>query len=124
MTSTQKKNFEQYVKKLIEKFTPILFLDRYNITVKHGVVKESSMMECEVQYPYLEATILYSDEAYKEWKEGNDLNQYIIHELLHITVSPMRFVARERFSSEKELEDRHEELVETITNILMKMLTL
>jgi hypothetical protein len=115
------KKFEAYIMAIIEKYIPILLLQRHTFEVKAGVCDPESLFECLFQYPYLNAVIKYSKNAIRRWKTGEDMSTFIVHELSHCITDPMYSKAIQRYVSEREIRDEREQLTDVICNIVMKM---
>jgi len=114
------KEFEAYVMKVIKKFKPILLLDRFTFKVAYPCENKNSLMECKFRYPYLDASIIYNNEAVSRWKKKEDMTQYVVHEMCHLITDPLYSKATNRFVSKGEIEDERELLTDYITNIVLK----
>ncbi len=116
------KKFKQYVMGIIEKYTPILLLQKYTFEIKKGGLEDpKAFMESLYNYPYLNATIKYSDECIKEWKDRKNIIPYIVHEMCHLITDPLYTKATTRYASRSEIEDERENLTDLICNIIIKM---
>jgi len=114
------KDIEKYIMNVIEKYIPILLLQRHTFEVKKGVEDQKSFMECLPNYPYLNATISYSKECVKGWKKGKDVVPYIVHELCHLITEPLYAKGIGRYATKDEILDEREELTDLICNIVIK----
>lgn len=111
---------EKHVMGIIEKYTPILLLQRHTFEIKKGTKNPEALAECIFNYPYLNATIHYSDKCVKEWNEGKDIVPYIVHEMCHLITDPLYAKATSRYVSKDEIEDERENLTDLICNIIIK----
>ena len=112
--------FEKYLMGIINKYSPILLLQRHTFEIEKGTENLKATMECVCNYPYLNATIKYSDKAVKEWKEGKDIIPYIVHEMCHLHTDPLYCKAINRYVSKDEILDERENLTDLICNIVIK----
>lgn len=115
-----KKDFEKYLKSVVQEYIPILLLERYTFDYKKGTSNPHALMECKFNYPYLNATILYNDDVINRWKNGQNVKPIIIYELCHIITDPFYAKAMGRFSGADEIEAERELLTDYICNIVVK----
>jgi hypothetical protein len=113
------KDFKTYICKVIVQFTPILLLQRHTFEVKRGCESKDALMECVYNYPYLNVTIKYSDQAFEDWKKGKDVVPYIVHEMCHPITDPLYSKATARYVSRDEILDERELLTDYICNIAL-----
>lgn len=114
-----KKDFENYINKVIKKYTPILLLGKYKFEIENKC-DDHAAMQCTSNYPYLDIIIGYSDDIYRGWAKGDDVLQIIIHEMCHAITHVIYMKALDRFVSKKELNDEYEHLTDLIANIVYK----
>ena len=116
------KQFEAYIHSVIKKFIPRLLLQRHTFKVESGAESEgdSTLMCCLYNYPYLNVTIKYSEKAYKKWLKGEDLTEYIVHEMCHPITDPFYSKSVDRYVSKNEILDERERLTDLICNITLK----
>ncbi len=112
--------FEQYVLKTINKFSPILLLERHTWEIRYGLENSSALMECVFNYPYLNVIIKYGKEVVTDWKKGKDIVPYIVHEMSHVITDPLYAKATERYVTKGEIRDERELLTDYICNIVIK----
>lgn len=112
------KEFEKYILNIIDKYSPILLLDRHTFEVRGGAQK--GLMECLFSYPYLNIIIQYSTDAFEDWKKGKDMVRYIVHEMCHPITDPIYSKALSRFLTREEIEDERENLTDLISHIVLK----
>lgn len=105
---------------VIEKYIPILLLQRHTFEVEKGTEDQKSFMECVPNYPYLNATLKYSNECVKDWKKGKDIVPYILHEMCHLITESLYVKAIRRYSGKDEILDERENLTDLICNIVVK----
>ena len=117
MTNTA---FEKRVLKLIRKLQKILCLDIHNITFKKAPEDDDNefSMDCSPRYPYLGATIRYNTKALNQ---PEDIEELVVHELTHILTAPLEAKANKRHATESEIDQEEERLVDTFTNILLRL---
>lgn len=115
-----KDKIEQYIMEIIEKYTPILLLQRHIFEIEKAPASQKAFMECLSNYPCLDATIRYSEECITEWKKGKDIVPYILHEMCHLLTEPLYTKAVYRYVTKDEISDERENLTELICNIIIK----
>ncbi len=114
------KDFEKYVYKIIKKYTKILLLDKHTFELNYGLEHPKAIMECVFNYPYLNVTINYGENALKKWKEKKNIIPYIVHEMCHPITDPLYCKAGQRYTVETEILDEREKLTDYICNIVIK----
>ena len=114
-------DFEIYIQSLIDKYIPILMIQRHTVEIKSGTKSDTAYFEFNYNYPYLNQTICYSDKAFKEWAEGKDAEPYILHELCHTLTDPLYSKAVDRYIGKNEVEDERERLTDHICSIILKL---
>jgi hypothetical protein len=112
------KEFEKWGMKMYEKYKSVLFIEKFNITVEKD--KKDRYMASEFNYPYLDATIYYSDKALKDWvKDKKDSERRIIHEFCHIITDPFYAVVT-NWPNKVQLEEARERMTDHIAQIVNK----
>jgi hypothetical protein len=128
-TKKTKKDFEVYLLKIIGKYTPILMLQKHTFVVKiseesdwdNQPAFDSGYFGSLFNFPYLNATIVYSKEALDDWiKENTNMTPYIIHEMCHTITDPLYSKATERYITKEEIENEREILTEHISSIILR----
>ncbi len=114
------KDYEKYITRIIDKYIPILLLERHTFEIERGVSKSTAHFQCKCNYPYLNATICYSEQSFKDWNSGIDQIPYIVHEMCHLITDPFYCKANQRYVSENEILDERENLTDLICNIVIK----
>lgn len=112
--------FEEYVYKIINKYSKILLLDKHTFEIKNRIENQEALMECVYNYPYLNVTINYGDNVINKWKNKEDIIPYVVHEMCHPITDPLFCKATERYSSKNEILDERERLTDYICNIVIK----
>lgn len=120
MTKKEKTELEEYLTKLINKYTKILLLDKHTFELHYGVENKDSLMECVFNYPYLNVTIKYSDKLVEMWRNKKDITPYLVHEMCHPITDPLYSKAISRYVSRDEILDEREKLTDYICNIVIK----
>lgn len=115
-----KLNFEQWIKKCVDYYSPIIGVDLHEITIKKQE-DEKYLMSIKCTYPYLDPTLYYSKESEELWKKGELKKDIILHELCHIITDKLYCKAISRFVSRDEIEDERENLTDTISAIIRKL---
>lgn len=115
------KEFVRYIKKVIERYTPVLFLEKYHVQLIKGISIQGSLFEVQFRYPYLDFLLRWSDTAFEQWKKGDDLNREILHEMCHVVTDPFYAKACTRYVGKVDLEDERERLTDMICNIIMRL---
>lgn len=113
------KEYVKWVFQMFKKYAPVLFLDKYHFRVE--LDKEKRYMASKFNYPYLDITILYSQESLDDWiKDKRDAERRLIHEFCHSITDPYYCVTTDRYVSKNQLEDARERLNDHIAQIVNK----
>jgi len=120
MKEKTKTDFENWIKKQVKIYKPVLGLELQEIEIKQGKHTDYLSMDC--CYPYLEPLIRYSDSAFEAWKKGNLPADRILHELCHILTDPLYVKALSRHAGKADIEDERERLTDTISIIIRNLL--
>jgi hypothetical protein len=115
----RKESFEQFIMKIINKYTPVLGLTNYLFEAVLNN-KTTEYMACKFVYPYMNATIWFNDESLGDFKNGKDMEPFIVHELCHLITDPFYSKASQRYTTQTDLEHERERLTDCICNILLK----
>lgn len=113
-----KKDFENWLRKQIDFYTPHLFLEKFVIGIEESKT-EYLAMTC--RYPYLDNDLLYSEKAFNDWKDGKLKQDRILHELCHIITDPLYCKATQVYRNKDEVECEREHLVDLLSNIIQKL---
>lgn len=117
-----KQKVEREIWKIIDEFKSKLFLCNFTFKLEHVCESEHAYAECKVCYPYLNATIRYSNLLVMElFAKGIDIKPYIIHELCHLITDPLYCKAVSRYVSIGEINDERERLTDYICNIALQL---
>lgn len=121
MNEKTPKDFEKYIGKIINKYIPILLLQRHIWKVERGTTSDTALMECVYSYPYLNVTIRYSEKAFQDWRKGEDMVPFIVHEMCHPITDPLYAKAASRWICQEDLLDERERLTDLISYIVLKL---
>jgi len=117
---TSEKKYQQWIRKMFDKYKFILFIEKYHLKVKKDSEK-NRYMASQFNYPYLDIDILYSPESFKDWqKDKKDAERRLIHEFCHTITDPFYTVTTDRYISKNQLEDARERLTDHIAQIVNK----
>lgn len=115
----RRESFEKHILKIINQYAPRLGLANYLFEAELNN-KETTYMACKFIYPYMNATIWFSDESLGDYKKGKDMKPFILHELCHLLTDPFYSKATQRYTTQTDLENERERLTDCICNILLK----
>lgn len=115
-----KAQFKKHLQTIIDRYVPILGLERHRISIKEDDDPDS-YFACTFRYPYLDFTVLYSGKSFLDWAKGRDITHYVVHELCHQLTDPLYSKATHRFVSQKEIENERELLTDVISNIVLRL---
>lgn len=111
------KDYQQWILKMYEKYKSVLFIEKYHLRVEKD---EKSYMASEFNYPYLDAKILYSNKAFKDWQVNKkDAERRLIHEFVHIITDQFYSVVI-NWPSKTAVEEARERLTDHIGQIVNK----
>lgn len=113
-----KKDFEKWIRKQIDFYTPHLFLEKYVIGIKQD---DSHYLAMTCRYPYLDPDLLYGEKAFNDWRSNKLRCDRILHELCHIITDPLYCKGNEIYKSKDEIESEREHLVDLLSNIISKL---
>ena len=117
-----RREYVKHLERVIKKYKSIMFLDSHTFTIKAKDDNESDgYFECKHNYPYLNGDIYYSQESYKDWKKGIDIELSMIHEMAHALTEPLWIKASARYVSKGELLDELEKLTDIIAAMVIKI---
>lgn len=111
-------DFITWIKQQISYYSPILGLELISISIEKT---DKYYMAMKSNYPYVDPTLYYKNEAYKDWTDGKLLKDRILHEMVHVVTDPLFCKAGRRFISESELDDERERLTDTIAAIIRRI---
>lgn len=112
------KAFHKWVYQMYDKYKSVLFIEKYHLQVEKD--KKDRYMASEFNYPYLDAKILYSEEALKDWKENKkDAERRLIHEFCHIITDPFYAIVC-NWPTKVQIENERERLNDHIAQIVNK----
>ena len=119
-----KKNFQKFILEEIDRLSKIVLLNRHLFSAKKGTENPEALAECVFNYPYLNVTINYNEKLEKRWLEGEDVTEYILHELCHVITDPLYAKAVSRYTTKNDMEDERERLTDFISHIVLKNIPL
>jgi len=111
--------FEEYVLKIVDKYKADLGLTASKIEIKND--DKQQYLALEYFYPYSTHTILYNSKIIKYFETGKNLEEQIVHELIHIITDPLYTKAVARYVGKEEIEDEREALTDKIAVIVYKL---
>jgi hypothetical protein len=115
--------FEKWALKVINEHMETLNLQAYRLLgLKYGNGDgDGAFFRVSNNYPYKNISIIYYDETLTMFdnKEFDTLRYGLMHELVHIVCAEIQVKAQRR-STEVEVNDSVEHLVDHITNVVMK----
>lgn len=76
------KDFEKWIQEHVDLYVPFLGLQLYSVKIEKSEKERYLALSCN--YPYLNNTIYYSANAFKDWEKGDLSKHTILHELCHI----------------------------------------
>jgi len=118
-----KKDLKQKIEKCVQEAQEDMFLQNWDIIVYYDN-KIDSVGQCERDREYLRAWITFNldkvFEDYKTFKE-NSLKSYCYHEVAHILIKELEFLATCRYIGEEEISTERERLTESIARIILKL---
>lgn len=125
---TDYKQFEKAVYLFINKWKRILRIS-HELDLKKDDSNETPF-EIAVRFPYSSSTISFNDVAVEDWRSKFKLQgipqcsitEYsVVHEQIHILVTELDSVARQRFATEKEVDNAEETVVDRLTLIILRL---
>jgi len=117
------KDFVAFLEKRISHWKKLLFLERYTFSIQRKTRQSDSYMEIHVNYPYLNPALYYSKESLNDFIQNKDKEQLenaIVHEMIHTITEPLFDKSIRRFVSKDEMNDEREILTDLITSIAIK----
>lgn len=114
-----KKQYEEWIKKMFDKYKGILFIDKYHLRVQE--VGDDTYLGSRFNYPYLDIVIEYSPKAIKDWqKDKTEAERRIIHEFCHTVTDPF-YATIIKFPTKQDIENERERLTDHIAQIVIKL---
>lgn len=110
--------YEKWIREMFDKYKNVLFIEKYHLRMKFD--KETAYLASKFNYPYLDITILYSDESLADWKKNKkDAERRIIHEFCHTITDPIYSVVID-WPTRDAIEQARERLTDHIAQIVNK----
>jgi len=117
------KEFEQWIREMFEKYQSILFITKYHLKCRPVKSDEDYFLASKFNYPYLDATIIYSQGAIDDWKKDKkDAERRLIHEFCHIITDEFYSVVI-NWPTKNAIEEARERLTDHIAQIVNKHFT-
>jgi len=119
----KEKDFQIWIRKMYDKYKSILFIEKHHLKIERD---NGFYLASKFNYPYLDAKILYGQEALDDWKndkDKKDSERRIIHEFCHIITDPFYCKAVTQYVTKSEIEDERERLTDHIAQIVNKHFT-
>lgn len=117
------KEYQKWIRKMYDKYKSVLFIEKYHLKCRKVEKNEDYYLASKFNYPYLDATIIYSDESLKDWQENKiDAERRLIHEFCHIITDPF-YATVINWPSKTQIEAERERLTDHIAQIVNKNFT-
>lgn len=114
----KEKKYQKWIRKMFDKYKSVLFIEKYHLKMRPSKKDEDYYLASKFNYPYLDITIIYSEESMKDWeKDTTDAERRVIHEFCHSITDPMYSIVIE-WPTKKQIEDARERLTDHIAQIV------
>ena len=108
---------------MYDKYKAILFIEKYHLKYRPNKKEEDYFLASRFNYPYLDLTIIYSEDFIKDWqKNKKDAERRIIHEFCHAITDPF-YATIINWPTKQKIEDERERLNDHIAQIVNKHFT-
>lgn len=100
--------------------------NKYHIAIdsQPTATKDDYAFSVNCGHPYLRVLVHWKVDTFQEWKEDKRrVSRYLLHEMLHILVEPLAFIAQKRYTTFQEIEEATEGLVDHLSWLLHPYLT-
>jgi hypothetical protein len=119
----EEKALKQWISQMYNKYKAVLFIEKYHLKSRTVKKDEDYYLGSKFNYPYLDLTIIYSDDFIKDWKENKqDAERRIIHEFCHAITDPLYSVVM-NWPTKDQIEKERERLNDHIAQIVNKHFT-
>lgn len=116
----EEKEYKKWIEQMYKKYAPILFIEKYNLKSRMQTIDEDYLLASKFNYPYLDATIIYSQKAIEDWKKDKkDAERRLIHEFCHI-ITDQFYGTVTNWPSKVQLEEARERMNDHIAQIVNK----
>lgn len=114
------KQYKQWIEKMYGKYKGVLFIEKYNLTSRSVEKNENHYLASKFNYPYLDATIIYSQEAIEDWaKDKRDAERRLVHEFCHVVTDQFYSVVVS-WPTKPQIEEARERLTDHVAQIVNK----
>lgn len=120
MKKKTKKQFIEWIEEQVKYYKPFLGLELQRVAIEED--KDTEYLGIKFVYPYLDPTIIFSEDAFKDFQDGKIPKDRILHELCHALTDPLYAKSVGRFVSKDEIQDERERLTDTITVIIRNLI--
>ena len=94
--------------------------EKYHLKLRISTKEEGYLLASKFNYPYLDATIIYSEESIKDWKlDRKEAERRIVHEFCHIITDQFYSVVI-NWPTKNAIEEARERLNDHIAQIVNK----
>jgi hypothetical protein len=119
----EEKQLIKWIEEMYHKYKATLFIEKYHLKCRVPKKDEDYYLASKFNYPYLDLTIIYSDEFLKEWqKDKKDAERRIVHEFCHAITDPFYSVVI-NWPTKTQIENEREILNDHIAQIVNKHFT-
>jgi len=116
----EEKEYKKWIEEMYNKYAPILFIEKYNLNSRIAESDEDYYLASKFNYPYLDATIIYSKKAIEDWKKDKkNSERKIVHEFCHIITDPF-YATVCNWPAKDQLEQARERMNDHIAQIVNK----
>jgi len=117
------KQLIKWIEEMYYKYKGVLFIEKYHLKCRSPEKDEDYYLASKFNYPYLDITIIYSEEFTKDWqKDKKNAERRLIHEFCHTITDPFYHTAN-NYPSKERLNDERERMTDHITQIVNKHFT-
>lgn len=124
-TKNKYKKFVDWCCKEIGDLQADLNLCQYNVGIHKTptVLRENTAMSIDCYYPYLNAEITWTEKTYTDWLTNKiTVKKYLLHEIIHLVIEPLTKAGRERWGTERNLNDMDELVTDHFSGVLYDLL--
>lgn len=119
----QEKQLIKWIEEMYHKYKATLFIEKYHLKCRLKKQDEYYYLASKFNYPYLDITIIYSEDFAKDWqKNKRDAERRIIHEFCHVITDPFYQVTT-AWPTKQALEEARERMTDHIAQIVNKHFT-
>jgi len=116
----EKQQLEKWISQMYDKYKAILFIEKYHLKSRTLEKGEDYYLASKFNYPYLDLTIIYSEEFIKDWKSNKrDAERRIVHEFCHAITDPL-YATVVNWPTKTQIENERERLNDHIAQIVNK----